>query len=471
MFPDLEILELVGAGGMGAVYKVRQKRLDRIAALKILLPQSPQEPTFSDRFAREARSLAKLEHPGIVQVYDFGEVSGIPWMLMAYVDGPNLRRLIVDRAVTPDMAIRIVREVCLALECAHGQGIVHRDLKPENILLDPLGAVRVVDFGLAKLDKLDATMLTKSRGGMGTLHYMAPEQLQQASTVDARADIFSVGVILYELLTGSLPIGNFSPPSKVGACSPQVDAVLMRCMSSDREGRFAGAGALLHALQQGSDVGTVRSESKGMRLSERVLLRIGDILLRVAQRVGAEIRAAFSSPATLLQWATIAVFMAATLMPLEYTPQMVRQGMWHMRGGSRVPYEHWQAWMVPLVLIACLAVMCRVARPRGYFGPVIASAIMTTIVGLMACTQILPAEYREREWSWTFDWLNVFDFHDCTSFTPLLLAFLCCLVTLYVALRGKAFWRGRDLRAARVLAGLWLSGGILIGLILTSLGV
>ena len=168
LFPQLEILELIGQGGMGAVYKARQKELDRIVALKILPREIGETPGFAERFTREARALAKLNHPGIVTLYEFGKCSAsVPlasdspsasethallyYFLMEYVDGLNLRHLLRNGRIEPREALAIVPQICDALQYAHDHGIVHRDIKPENILLDRLGNVKVADFGLAKI--------------------------------------------------------------------------------------------------------------------------------------------------------------------------------------------------------------------------------------------------------------------------------------------------------------------------------
>ncbi len=191
LFPQLEILELIGKGGMGAVYKARQPTLDRLVALKILPPRTGTDPGFAERFAREARALAKLSHPNIVAVYDFGQTQGLHYFLMEYIDGPNLRQ--VERAgkLSPKEALQIIPQICEALQYAHDEGIVHRDIKPENVLLDRKGRVKIADFGLAKILGLEAKdlRLTGTRDVMGTPHYMAPEQVEHPLAVDHRVDI------------------------------------------------------------------------------------------------------------------------------------------------------------------------------------------------------------------------------------------------------------------------------------------
>jgi serine/threonine protein kinase len=215
-FPQLEILELIGRGGMGAVYKARQKELDRIVALKILPPGIGDDAAFAERFAREARALARLNHPGIVTIHDFGRADGLYFFVMEFVDGVNLRQLLASGRVSPREALAIVPQICDALQFAHDQGIVHRDIKPENILLDRHGRVKVADFGLAKLVGTDAPAPALSHptgeGGtpvpgegtpspaltvagkiMGTPAYMAPEQASHPADVDHRADIYALG--------------------------------------------------------------------------------------------------------------------------------------------------------------------------------------------------------------------------------------------------------------------------------------
>ncbi len=150
-FPQLEVLELLGYGGMGAVYKARQPGLDRLVALKVLPPGAAADPGFSERFTREARALARLSHQNIVSVYEFGQAGGMPFFLMEYVDGPNLRQLERAGKLSPAEALQVVPQICEALQFAHGEGVVHRDIKPENILIDRKGRVKIADFGIAKI--------------------------------------------------------------------------------------------------------------------------------------------------------------------------------------------------------------------------------------------------------------------------------------------------------------------------------
>jgi tRNA A-37 threonylcarbamoyl transferase component Bud32 len=239
-FPHLQILELLGQGGMGAVYKARQIKLDRLVALKVLPRQINADPTFAERFTREARSLARLNHPNIVTVHDFGEVDGLYYFIMEYVDGVSLRHLIHAGQPGAEESLKIVPQICDALQYAHEEGIVHRDIKPENILLDKRGRVKIADFGLAKLvsrTPADFTLSTPQQV-MGTLLYMAPEQMERPHTVDHRADIYSLGVVFYELLTGELPLGRFAPPSHKVAVDGRLDQVVLRALEKEPAERY-----------------------------------------------------------------------------------------------------------------------------------------------------------------------------------------------------------------------------------------
>jgi len=239
-FPQLEIIELLGAGGMGIVYKARQPQLDRLVALKILPAEAGRDPAFAERFSREARALAKLSHPNIVAVYDFGQVDEFYYFIMEFVDGVNLRQMERAGKLTPAQALTIVPKICDALQYAHEEGIVHRDIKPENILVDKKGRVKIADFGLAKLlgKEKAAFTLTGSQQAMGTPHYMAPEQMEKPLSVDHRADIYSLGVVFYEMLTGELPLGRFQPPSAKVHVDVRLDEVVLRSMEHDVERRY-----------------------------------------------------------------------------------------------------------------------------------------------------------------------------------------------------------------------------------------
>jgi serine/threonine protein kinase len=227
LFPQLEIIELIGKGGMGAVYKARQPALDRFVALKILRPGTAGDPGFAERFNREARALARLNHPNIVGVHDFGQAGGLHFLVMEFVDGANLREVEHAGQLAPEQALAIVPQICEALQFAHGEGIVHRDIKPENILLDKKGRVKITDFGIAKIlgQTSERVSLTGAKDVVGTPHYMAPEQVEKPLTVDHRADIYSLGVVFYEMLTGELPLGRFAAPSSKVQMDVRLDEI------------------------------------------------------------------------------------------------------------------------------------------------------------------------------------------------------------------------------------------------------
>lgn len=261
LFPQLEILELLGRGGMGAVYKARQKELDRIVALKILPPGIGKDESFAQRFAREAKALARLNHPGIVTIYDFGRADGLYYFLMEFVDGVNLNRLLDSDRILPREALAIVPQICDALQYAHDQGIVHRDIKPANILLDRRGRVKVADFGLAKLvgaereakfpttPSRSTAALTEAGKVMGTPAYMAPEQEARPTEVDHRADIYALGVVFYQLLTGELPAKPLEPPSRKVQIDVRLDEVVLKAMEEVPARRYEQASQLKTAVE------------------------------------------------------------------------------------------------------------------------------------------------------------------------------------------------------------------------------
>jgi serine/threonine protein kinase len=246
-FPQLEILECLGRGGMGVVYKARQKTLNRLVALKLLAPERVRDAKFAERFTREAQALAALNHPNIVTIYDFGQAGGFYFLLMEFVDGVNLRQLLRTRKIAPEEALAIVPPLCDALQFAHDRGIIHRDIKPENLLLDKVGRVKVADFGIAKM--LGTVNGRCSGGGtaapenatqsaVGTPGYSAPEQKTDPQRVDSRADIYSLGVVFYEMLTGELPGKRLEPPSSKVQIDVRLDEVVLRALEQKPELRY-----------------------------------------------------------------------------------------------------------------------------------------------------------------------------------------------------------------------------------------
>ena len=259
-FPQLEILELIGQGGMGFVFKARQPKLERLVALKILPQSLAADPAFAERFQREGRMLARLNHPNIVTIHDFGQANGFFYLLMEFVDGVNLRQAMRVGRFTPEQALAVVPKICEALQFAHNEGILHRDIKPENILLDAKGRVKIADFGIAKLVGADVppfgvppsggpdrlkpgpqttpAALTETGKVLGTPRYMAPEQLEGSGEVDHRADIYSLGVVFYEMLTGELPLGKFQPPSQKVRVDVRLDEVVLHALEKEPARRY-----------------------------------------------------------------------------------------------------------------------------------------------------------------------------------------------------------------------------------------
>jgi serine/threonine protein kinase len=270
LFPQLEIVELIGRGGMGAVYKARQPSLDRFVALKILPAGAAESPGFAERFTREARALARLTHARIVAVHDFGEAGGLHYLVMEFVDGLNLRQVQQSGRLSPQQALTIVPQVCEALQFAHDRGIVHRDIKPENILLARDGQIKITDFGIAKMVGMTpetTAALTGASDVVGTPHYMAPEQIEKPNDVDHRADIYSLGVVFYEMLTGELPIGRFAPPSKRVEIDVRLDEVVLRTLEKEPDRRYQQAGQVKTQIETiaASPAAAVAGQSPGDR--------------------------------------------------------------------------------------------------------------------------------------------------------------------------------------------------------------
>jgi hypothetical protein len=274
LFPDFEIVACLGQGGMGAVYRAVQRDLDRTVAIKILPPEIAADPEFSERFRREASALASLDHPNIVRLYDYGQREGLAYFVMEYVDGVDLSRRIASRPVPADEAFGIVSQLCDALQHSHSRGVVHRDIKPANILLTPEGRVKVADFGLARIAQPGAENLglTRTHASLGTPRYMAPEQMSGAGGSDHRVDIYAIGVVLYEMLTGHLPVGHFDPPSeKVSSLNPRIDEVVLRALNTEPARRFAAASEVKNELRAAIEQPAPTRRERARRLALGVL--------------------------------------------------------------------------------------------------------------------------------------------------------------------------------------------------------
>ncbi|WP_028475958.1 Stk1 family PASTA domain-containing Ser/Thr kinase [Nocardia sp. CNY236] len=255
-----ELGEIIGFGGMSEVHKARDLRLSRDVAIKVLRADLARDPTFYLRFKREAQNAAALNHPAIVAVYDTGEaeVDGgpLPYIVMEYVDGETLRDIVrSDGPLPPRRAMEIIADVCAALDFSHRAGIVHRDMKPANIMINRAGAVKVMDFGIARAIADSSNPMTQTAAVIGTAQYLSPEQAR-GETVDARSDVYSVGCVLFEILTGEPPFTGDSPvavayqhvredprlPSHVHPGVPrELDSVVLKAMSKNPANRYQTA--------------------------------------------------------------------------------------------------------------------------------------------------------------------------------------------------------------------------------------
>ena len=240
---------LIGQGGMGAVYRGQQLNLRRSVAIKILHRHHGADYSYAERFRREAQALAQMNHANIVSVYDFGVVGDYLFYVMEFIEGTDLHQLMALGQVSQPRALQIISAICDALGYAHSKGLVHRDIKPANILIATDGRVKVADFGLAKRTDQQGTMLTQSNMAMGTPDYAAPEQYDSRAVIDHRADIYALGVVIYQMLTGSVPRGAWQPPSAIAGNDPRLDAVIVRALMPDRSQRYSTAAEFKQALQ------------------------------------------------------------------------------------------------------------------------------------------------------------------------------------------------------------------------------
>lgn len=249
--PGYEFQALLGSGGMGAVYKAHHLNLDRSVAIKVLpYKLSRLDTEFADQFKQEARTMAKLSHPGIVSVYDAGMTdSGFLYFVMEYVEGTDVSQmLLVKKRLPTGHALAITAHVCDALSYAHSHGVVHRDIKPANIMVSHEGRVKVADFGLARFGtdgSEEGAVVT-----MGTPYFVAPEALTIGMSVDHRADIYALGVMLYDMLTGEIPQDDFQPPSALTGCDPRFDQIVNKAMQVDVRLRFQSVDEMRTALNE-----------------------------------------------------------------------------------------------------------------------------------------------------------------------------------------------------------------------------
>ena len=256
-----QIVERIGRGGMATVYKAYQPALDRKVAIKVLPAHLAEAPGFAQRFQREARAVARLEHPNILAVYDFGRQGDLSYLVMRYVEGGTLKDLLGKRLPLERVA-ELVSEIADALDYAHERGVVHRDVKPSNVLLDPQGRALLTDFGVARIVE-ETQQITGTGVGVGTPAYMSPEQ-GKGKPVDGRSDVYSLGVMLYEMLTGQVPYQAETPiavvlkhindplpiPRQVNPAIPEaVERVVLKALAKEPEDRHQTAGEMAKALR------------------------------------------------------------------------------------------------------------------------------------------------------------------------------------------------------------------------------
>jgi serine/threonine protein kinase len=246
LFPGYEIQGLIATGGMGAVYRAVQRSLDRTVALKILPMEFSQDAAFCAGFEAEAKAMARLNHPNLIGVYDFGEVNGMLYIMMEFVAGKSIYHSAYGLAIDQEEVIRLVTGICNGLAHAHEHGIIHRDIKPSNILLDLNAQPKIGDFGLARPIE---RKVEEGEEIFGTPHYTAPEVVNSPHSVDYRADIFSVGVLLHELLTGKLPASDPRPASTIVHCDPRFDTIVRRATQPLAAARYSSAKEISHDLQ------------------------------------------------------------------------------------------------------------------------------------------------------------------------------------------------------------------------------
>jgi len=256
-----EILQLLGEGGMGAVYKVRDRELDRFVALKLIRRELSSNPAIVARFKQELLLSHQVTHKNVIRIYDLGDSDGIKFITMEFVEGEDLRSLILEnKKFPPKEAVEIIQQVCRALEAAHAVGVIHRDLKPQNVMRDKSGRILVMDFGMART--LEGDGMTQSGALVGTMEYMSPEQAL-AKDLDQRSDLFAVGLIFYELLTGKMPYKAESAVASLikrnqeraipvtdhdGTIPLQLSNIVSKCLERDPALRYQTASEMLQDL-------------------------------------------------------------------------------------------------------------------------------------------------------------------------------------------------------------------------------
>ena len=279
-----EILQLLGEGGMGAVYKARDRELDRLVALKVIRPELAQDASALHRFKQELILARQVTHRNVIRIFDLGEADGVKFITMDYIDGRDLKSLLREKGkLPPAEAVGIIEQICRALEVAHMEGVIHRDLKPQNVMIDAQGKASVMDFGIARSMEIGSGGMTQTGTLVGTPEYMSPEQAKGLK-VDARSDLFSLGIIFYELLTGNSPYKAETameslykrtseparPPIELFSDIPQqLNDIVLHCLEIDKTKRFGSATEILEdlAIWRGVRLGTVVGRASGATAS------------------------------------------------------------------------------------------------------------------------------------------------------------------------------------------------------------
>ena len=267
-----EVTGRIGKGAMGQVYKAIQPSLNRVVAIKVLPAEMGKDPDRVERFNREAQAVAMLNHPNVVQIIDKDQDGDLLFFVMEYVPGSSLDAVLRQRRLSLRETLKVFRGVCRGLNAAHQQNITHRDLNPRNILVsEDLSTVKLADFGISRVESISLIegTLSTSQLSLGSLHYMAPEQARDMGAVDQRSDIYSAGVVLYEMLTGRLPVGRFSLPSQLNSeVPPELDPIVLKCLATSPADRYPSVAQLL------ADVG---------RLEDQLRLGLADELRGISR--------------------------------------------------------------------------------------------------------------------------------------------------------------------------------------------
>lgn len=349
LFPGYQVHTLIACGGMGAVYQATQRSLDRIVAIKILPREFSTDAAFRAGFESEAKAMAKLNHPNLIGVYDFGEAEGMLFIVMEYVAGKSLFHSAHGFAVDQSEAIPIVAAICRGLAHAHENGVLHRDIKPSNVLLDANANPKIGDFGLARALERE---IEEGEQIFGTPGYTAPEVLEPPFAIDQRADIFSVGVLLHELLTGKLPDSDPRSASQISGCSRQVDPIIFRALHPDPNFRYMSASEMADDLEKISRSGSRALLTAPKPASGTPLAKPGKALVRPAMPAAkpAAAPAALGSPKPPSA--------LAGPKPLSGRPALSPRPL-GVRTGPQVSAKESSA--MPLILISLLVVVVVIA--------------------------------------------------------------------------------------------------------------